>query len=113
MGVSHRWLARAAVGFGLVATATTGCQTYPAGFGGMTLPSPQYLKHYPQYFAPDPDFPLQREQDSMQDPESQLRRGPGGAASVPAAPLGGAPGAGAIAPPVPTPPAAVAAPPQR
>jgi hypothetical protein len=41
----------------------------------MTLPSPHYLKHYPQYFPPDPPFPLQRERDSMLDPEGVLRRG--------------------------------------
>jgi hypothetical protein len=29
--------------------------------GGMTLPSPRYLEHYPEYFPPDPSFPLPRE----------------------------------------------------
>jgi hypothetical protein len=29
--------------------------------GGMTLPSPQYLEHYPQYFAPDPCILLPRD----------------------------------------------------
>ena len=33
----------------------------PAGFGGVTLPSGRYLQHPPQYFPPDPVFPLQRE----------------------------------------------------
>jgi hypothetical protein len=37
-----------------------------AGFGGMTLPSPHYLKHYPRYFPPDPPFPLQREQNVVE-----------------------------------------------
>ncbi|MEZ6139333.1 MAG: hypothetical protein R3B84_02070 [Zavarzinella sp.] len=37
----------------------TGCQTWE---GGMTLPSPHYLKHPPQYFPKEPAFPLQREQ---------------------------------------------------
>ena len=81
MTVLRRWLARGAAMFGLgvAVTAATGCQTYPAGFGGMTLPSPHYLKHYPQYFPPDPPFPLQREQESMQDPELLF----GGRAGVP------------------------------
>ena len=72
----------AALGTGVV--VATGCQTPPAGFGGMTLPSPHYLKHYPQYFAPDPTFPLQRERDSQLDPTGEIRRG---------APQGGLPGA--------------------
>src|SRR5262249_50865956 len=29
--------------------------------GGMTLPSSYYLEHRPQYFRPDPDYPLEKE----------------------------------------------------
>jgi len=76
--------AAAVVGTGL--GAQVGCQTPPAGFGGMTLPSPHYLKHPPQYFPPDPVFPLQRELDSMQDPEGVARRG-GGVAPAPITPV--------------------------
>jgi len=74
---------------GSFATASllTGCQSYPAGAGGMTLPSGHYLKHFPQYFPPDPDFPLQQELNSMQDPEGQTRRAPG----VAPAPVGAPP----------------------
>ena len=54
-------------GLGIGLTTATGCQTYPAGFGGMTLPSGHYLEHFPQYFPPEPVFPLQGELDSMQD----------------------------------------------
>ena len=72
----------------------SGCQTYMAG---LTLPTPHYLKHYPNYFAPDPDFPLQRERDSMVDPTGEIRRG-----AVPGALPGGLPQApGAVAAPVP------------
>ncbi len=71
------------VGLVLAVTVTSGCQTHT---GGMTLPSPHYLKHRPQYFPPDPAFPLQREVDSMQDPDGQFRQGG-------AAPAIGAPGA--------------------
>jgi hypothetical protein len=31
-------------------------------------PTPHYLKHPPQYFPPEPSFPLQRELDSMSAP---------------------------------------------
>lgn len=73
MRIKQRMLAAAVVGAGMAAiTALSGCQTY---YGGMTLPSPHYLKHPPQYFPPDPSFPLQREVDSMQDPDGALRRG--------------------------------------
>ena len=73
----------------LVAAAglVTGCQSYPAGAAGMTLPSGHYLKHFPQYFAPDPDFPLQQELNSMQDPEGLSRRAPG----IAPAPVGSPP----------------------
>lgn len=33
--------------------------------GGMTLPSPRYLQHVPQYFPADPCFPLPRELSSQ------------------------------------------------
>jgi len=83
-----RWLFRCAAVCVAVGTQT-GCQTY---FGGMTLPSPHYLKHYPTYFPPDPAFPLQREQDSMLDPTGEIRRGEnavgGGAFGVPPLPGG-------------------------
>lgn len=69
-------------GLGLAFAGLSGCQTYT---GGMTLPSPHYLKHRPQYFQPDPAFPLQREVDSMQDPDGAFRRG-GAAAPALAAP---------------------------
>lgn len=40
-----------------------GCQTWSAG---ETLPSPKYLEHPPQYFAPSPSFPLERELATME-----------------------------------------------
>jgi hypothetical protein len=77
-------LAVGAVGMMLV--ASTGCQTPPAGFGGLTLPSANYLKHSPQYFPPDRPFPLQEELNSMQDPEGMATRR-GGAAPAPITPV--------------------------
>jgi hypothetical protein len=47
----------------LVLAGLTGCQTW---VGGMTLPSPYYLDHKPQYFRPDPDFPLEKELATQQ-----------------------------------------------
>jgi len=75
MASKRLWLAGIAAALGCSAT---GCQT---NFGGMTLPSPRYLQHQPQYFPDDPAFPLPRELATMTDPA-----GAGGAA----APGGGA-----------------------
>ena len=79
------WKGLAVAGIGLLIASTTGCQTW---YGGMTLPSPRYLEHYPQYFAPDPAFPLPRELASQEDPEGAARRagGPGVGGVAPVAP---------------------------
>jgi len=74
MRITRRWLGLTAA-LGLAVLAESGCQTY---YGGMTLPTGQYLKHSPQYFPPDPTFPLQRERDSMLDPDGGLRAGVAG-----------------------------------
>lgn len=59
-----RWTKRLSVAaFGLLLTGLTGCQTW---VGGMTLPSGYYLDHPPQYFRPDPDFPLEKELATQQ-----------------------------------------------
>ncbi len=88
-----RRAAGVAAAVGLAALGLPGCQTF---VGGMTLPSPRYLEHYPQYFAPDPSFPLPREQASMEDPDGAFRNGVGGAAGVaPVAPAGPQPAGGA------------------
>lgn len=55
------WVAVA--GVATVVTGLTGCQTWIAG---MTLPSGYYLHHRPQYFPPEPDFPLSRELATQQ-----------------------------------------------
>jgi hypothetical protein len=47
----------------MMAGGLTGCQTWIAG---MTLPSGYYMQHRPQYFPPDPVFPLPRELATMQ-----------------------------------------------
>src|SRR6266545_1090350 len=100
MRSNRRWLASVAAFLSLALTCSTGCQTW---YGGMTLPSGRYLDgHFPQYFQPDPAFPLPRELASQEDPEGAARRagGIGGIGGVaPAAPgapvpLGGVPGGG-------------------
>lgn len=64
----------------------TGCQS--GGFGGLTLPSGRYLEHYPQYFSPDPSFPLPRELAGQEDPEGAARRALGGVGAANPAPVG-------------------------
>src|SRR5438128_8962480 len=92
MKILRRWQILGIAGLGVVLAASIGCQTNVAG---MTLPSGHYLQHPPQYFAPSPAFPLQREL------ATQEGQGAGQA---------GAPGAAALPPP-PVPPAPAMAPP--
>jgi hypothetical protein len=58
-----------------------GCQTNMAG---MTLPSPRYLEHPPQYIPPSPPFPLPRELASQEAAAAAPL--PGGAPAVPLPP---------------------------
>lgn len=62
---------------GLGVMANTGCQT---DLGGMTLPSPSYLRDHPDYIPKRPAFPLPRELAVMQGGE--------GAAVAPVGPAG-------------------------
>lgn len=78
---TQRWTSMWAVGVGLAVTALSGCQTW---VGGMTLPSPHYLKHPPQYIPPSPPFPLPRELASQ---EAAAAAGRGGVAPGAPAPL--------------------------
>jgi hypothetical protein len=76
-----RWSVAA---FGLLLVGLTGCQTW---VGGMTLPSGYYMDHRPQYFRPDPEFPLQKELATQQGYD-RLAIGAGGGPG-PAVPLEG------------------------
>jgi hypothetical protein len=59
-----RWTKRLGIAaVGLLIVGVTGCQTNVAG---MTLPSGYYQEHRPQYFRPDPDFPLEKELATQQ-----------------------------------------------
>lgn len=88
MGMKRLWLGSVAAA--LVA-GLTGCQTW---MGGMTLPSPHYLEHYPQYFPPDPPFPLPRELATQTDPTAIAGGGvvPPGVPVPPAPPIPVQPG---------------------
>lgn len=59
-------LTRAMMALGLVGTllgGSVGCQTW---VGGMTLPSPDYLKDKPDYIQPAPLYKHSKELSSMQ-----------------------------------------------
>jgi hypothetical protein len=51
---------------GLLVGLTSGCQTWVPDIG-MTLPSPNYLRHQPQYIPPSPPYPLPRETASLEE----------------------------------------------
>ncbi|MFO0807066.1 MAG: hypothetical protein U0746_00415 [Gemmataceae bacterium] len=102
MTMKCRWQGLCMAGLGLALTATTGCQTWVAG---MTLPSGHYLEHRPQYFPPDPDFPLQRELNTQLNQDAAARAASPAGVAGPIAPVSGA------VPATPTAGAAPAAPP--
>jgi len=57
----------AGLGLGLL----SGCQTWPME-AGVTLPSPHYLRHSPQYFPPSPPYPLPKELNSLEEAQKRL-----------------------------------------
>jgi hypothetical protein len=57
-----------AIGLGLATIG--GCQTWVPE-AGLTLPSPHYLQHQPQYIPPSPPFPLPREQANLEAAAAQ------------------------------------------
>lgn len=59
-----RWIAAGVLGFAM--GLTTGCQTWVPE-AAMTLPSPNYLSHPPQYIPESPEYPLPRELKSLTD----------------------------------------------
>src|SRR5262245_8643587 len=100
MTTKRRWQGLCAAGLGLALTAVTGCQTHIIS-AGMTLPTGHYLEHRPQYFPPDPDYPLQRELNT------QLNQAAAAAAANPPGVAGPLPPPAAIPPGAMPPPAAV------
>ncbi len=61
---------------GLVLGMMIGCQTWPMS-AGVTLPSPYYLQHTPQYFPPSPPYPLPKELDSLEKAAKKNYDNPG------------------------------------
>ncbi len=61
-----RWMV---VGLGLLAVAgVTGCQV---DVGGQTLPSPYYMSDDVQYYAPGPEFKLEREAAALREARAE------------------------------------------
>ena len=107
MTTKRCWQLAFVAGLGLGLSTSIGCQTHIIS-SGMTLPSPHYLEHPPQYFPPDPDYPLQHEVNSQlnQAAAAAAANPPiAGPVAVPVIPVG--PPAVPVAPPLPgaTPPA--------
>ena len=86
MTTTRRWQGLCAAGLGLSLAGLAGCQTHIIGTG-LTLPSGHYLEHPPQYFPPDPTFPLQRELNTQlnQDAAARAANPPGVVGPLPPA----------------------------
>lgn len=65
------WIISAGLGLAVL----TGCQGWQ-NEAGITLPSPHYLRHPPQYFPPSPPYPLQKELNSLEDAARQAYDNP-------------------------------------
>ena len=59
-----------AILLGVGLTCLSGCQTWVPE-AGLTMPTPSYLKHQPQYIPPSPQFPLPRELASLEEAAAQ------------------------------------------
>ncbi len=59
----------------LVVGLASGCQTWVPEIG-MTLPSPNYLKHPPQYIPPSPPYPLPRELAGLEEAAAAQQNAP-------------------------------------
>jgi hypothetical protein len=104
MATTRRWQSLCVAGLGLALSAVTGCQTHIIN-SGLTLPSGHYLEHPPQYFPPDPDFPLQRELNTQltQAAAAAAANPPGLAGPLPPPAVPAGPGPRPEAPGVPAP----------
>jgi hypothetical protein len=60
------WLVLAGLGLAL----SSGCQTWVPE-AGITVPSPHYLRHSPQYFPPSEPYPLPKELHSLEEAAKQ------------------------------------------
>jgi hypothetical protein len=92
MRKSMRIRVLATAGLAVSVAGLTGCQ---ANIAGMTLPSPYYMEHPPQYFPQDPDFPLIKELATQQEQAGLLKPRE---SAAPAGPLPGVGGPSPVAP---------------
>jgi hypothetical protein len=60
---------------GLLLGLASGCQTWVPEIC-MTLPSPNYLKHPPQYIPPSPPYPLPRELATLEEAAAAQQNAP-------------------------------------
>jgi hypothetical protein len=63
----NRWPVLAGLGLALL----SGCQTWVPE-AGITVPSPHYLRHSPQYFPPSEPYPLPKELRSLEEAAKQV-----------------------------------------
>ncbi|HKI38395.1 MAG TPA: hypothetical protein VKA46_41480 [Gemmataceae bacterium] len=83
MNTTRRWLCLPTAGIGLMLAALAGCQTWLPE-AGLTLPSPHYLEHPPQYIPRSGPFPFPNE-EATQEAISARVAAPAGAAPLPQA----------------------------
>jgi len=69
VGKTKKWALLTAVA-GALLGALSGCQTWVPD-AGLTLPSPDYLRHAPQYIPPSPPFPLPNELSNLEEASAQ------------------------------------------
>ena len=62
----NRLLVLAGLGLALL----SGCQTWVPE-AGLTLPTPHYLQHFPQYLPPSDPYPLPKELRSLEEAAKQ------------------------------------------
>jgi hypothetical protein len=60
---------------GLGLSFLSGCQTWVTE-AGITVPSPHYLRHSPQYFPPSEPYPLPKELRSLEEAAKQAADNP-------------------------------------
>ena len=65
-------LGKWSVGLVMVLSLASGCQTWVPE-AGMTLPSQDYLRHFPQYTPPSPPYPLTRELNALEKANQQAQ----------------------------------------
>jgi hypothetical protein len=63
------------VGGAVLVALVSGCQGFVPDVG-MTLPSPAYLKHLPQYIPPSPPYPLPRELAGIEEAAGAQQNAP-------------------------------------